>query len=178
MCYKGQLLTLTRPNEAARAKWSEIDLDKKLWIISVEKMKMRRDRSIPLNKQAIAILSIMKLTSGHRENIFSSMKPPYSAPMNSSTANMVIKRMGYKGRLVAHGLRSLASTILNEQGFNYDVIESALAHVDTNTVRRAYNRATYLEQRRVMLDWWGDFIEQVSKGNVSLSDNRNLKIVN
>ena len=173
-----QLLTMTRPNEAVGAKWQEIDFDNCLWIIPAEKMKMRREHTITLNKQAMAILSIMKPISGHREHIFPSMKPPYTAPMNSSTANMAIKRMGYKNKLVAHGLRALASTVLNEQGFDPNIIEAALAHVDTNSVRRAYNRATYLEQRRIMLDWWGDFVEQASKGNVSLSGNRNLKIVN
>ncbi|OCG24714.1 integrase [Gilliamella sp. wkB108] len=173
-----QLLTMTRPSEAVGAKWQEIDFDNCLWIIPAEKMKMRREHTITLNKQAMAILSIMKPISGHREHIFPSMKPPYTAPMNSSTANMAIKRMGYKGKLVAHGLRALASTILNDQGFDPNIIEAALAHVDTNSVRRAYNRATYLEQRRIMLDWWGDFVEQASQGNVSLSGNRNLKIVN
>ncbi|MDF7670136.1 integrase domain-containing protein [Orbaceae bacterium ESL0721] len=173
-----QLLTMTRPTEAVSARWAEIDLDKQLWTIPSEKMKMRREHIIPLNKQALAIIDIMKPISGHREHIFPSMKPPYSTPMCSSTANMAIKRMGYKGKLVAHGLRALASTILNEQGFSPDVIEAALAHVDANSVRRAYNRATYLEQRRVMLDWWGDFVEQASKGNVSLSGNRNLKVIN
>ncbi|KDN09273.1 prophage integrase [Gilliamella apicola] len=173
-----QLLTMTRPNEAVGAKWQEIDLDNCLWVIPAEKMKMRREHTITLNKQAMAILSIMKPISGHREHIFPSMKPPYTTPMNSSTANMAIKRMGYKNKLVAHGLRALASTVLNEQGFDPNIIEAALAHVDINSVRRAYNRATYLEQRRIMLDWWGDFVEQASQGNVSLSGNRNLKLVN
>ena len=173
-----QLLTMTRPNEAVGVKWQEIDFNNCLWIIPAEKMKMRREHTITLNKQAMALLSIMKPISGHREHIFPSLKPPFSTPMNSQTANMAIKRMGYKNKLVAHGLRALASTILNEQGFDPNVIEAALAHVDSNSVRRAYNRATYLEQRRIMLDWWGDFVEQASKGSVSLSGSRNLKLVN
>ena len=173
-----QLLTMTRPNEAVGVKWQEIDFNNCLWIIPAEKMKMRREHTITLNKQAMALLSIMKPISGHREHIFPSLKPPFSTPMNSQTANMAIKRMGYKDKLVAHGLRALASTILNEQGFDPNVIEAALAHVDSNSVRRAYNRAIYLEKRRIMLDWWGDFVEQASKGNVSLSGNRNLKLVN
>ena len=98
--------------------------------------------------------------------------------MFSQQQDRLIKRMGYKDKLVAHGLRALASTALNEQGFNYDVIESALSHVDKNAVRRAYNKAEYEQQKRIMLDWWGDFVEQASKGNVSLSGNRNLKLVN
>lgn len=173
-----QLLTMTRPSEAVGAKWSELDLKNKLWSIPAERMKMKRDHVIPLSKQAIKILDIMSYTKNKGDYVFPIMKPPYNQPMSSSTANMAIKRMGYKNRLVAHGLRALASTVLNEQGFNYDVIESALAHTDTNTVRRAYNRATYLEQRRIMLDWWGDFVEQASKGNVSLSGTKSFKIAN
>jgi integrase len=77
---------------------------------------------------------------------------------------MALKRIGYKNKLVAHGLRSLASTTLNEQGFDADVIESALAHVDKNEVRRAYNHAEYLERRRVMMAWWSEHIEQAKSG--------------
>ncbi|EHJ9268590.1 tyrosine-type recombinase/integrase, partial [Salmonella enterica subsp. enterica serovar Panama] len=76
-------------------------------------------------------------------------------PMNSQTANAALKRIGYGGKLVAHGLRSIASTALNESGFNSDIIESALAHIDKNEVRRAYNRSIYLEQRRELMSWWG-----------------------
>ncbi|GAJ63581.1 integrase [Edwardsiella piscicida] len=76
-------------------------------------------------------------------------------PMNSQTANAALKRIGYGGRLVAHGLRSIASTAMNEAGFNSDVIEAALAHSDKNEVRRAYNRSTYLEKRRELMNWWG-----------------------
>ena len=80
--------------------------------------------------------------------------------MNSQTANAALKRIGYGGKLVAHGLRSIASTTLNEQGFNADVIESTLAHTDKNEVRRAYNHALYLEQRTQLLTWWGEYIKE------------------
>lgn len=172
-----QLLTMTRPGEATGAKWQEIDLNNRLWIIPPERMKMSREHQIPLSSQALVILEILKPITGHREHIFPSMKSPFNKPMNSSTINMAIKRMGYKGVLVAHGLRALASTTLNSQGFDPDVIEAALAHSDKNTVRKAYNRATYVEQRRIMMDWWGNFIEEASKGNVSLSGNRALKAI-
>lgn len=172
-----QLLTMTRPSEAVGAKWQEINFDNKVWSIPAERMKMDRLHNVPLSIQAIRLLDIMKPISSQNEYIFPSMKPPYNKPMNSSTANMAIKRMGFQGRLVAHGLRSLASTALNEQGFNFDVIESALSHVDKNAIRRAYNRAEYDKQKRIMLDWWGDFVEQTSKGNVSLSGNKALKII-
>lgn len=173
-----QLLTLTRPSEAVGAKWEEINLDKKLWSIPAERMKMDRPHNIPLSPQAIKILEIMKSINHKSEFVFQTARPPYNKPMSSQTANMAIKRMGYKDKLVAHGLRALAITALNEQSFNYDVIESALSHVDKNAVRRAYNKAEYEHQKRIMLDWWGNFVEQASQGNVSLSGNHNLKLVN
>lgn len=89
--------------------------------------------------------------------------------MNSQTANMALKRMGFKDILVAHGMRSIASTLLNEKGFQPDVIEAALAHIDTNEVRRAYNRSQYLEQRRDMMAWWGARVEAASFGNSLIS---------
>ncbi len=76
--------------------------------------------------------------------------------MNSQTANAALKRIGFSGRLVAHGLRSIASTAMNEVGFNPDAIEAALAHSDKNEVRRAYNRSTYLDQRVELMAWWGN----------------------
>jgi integrase len=86
--------------------------------------------------------------------------------------------MGFKGRLVAHGLRSIASTTLNEQGFAPDIIEAALAHLDKNEVRRAYNRAEYIAQRRTMMAWWSNHIEEAATGNMSLSSSvKHLKVV-
>lgn len=155
-----QLYTMTRPTEATGTKWCEIDLNNKCWIIPAERMKMGREHIIPLSSQALDILQIMRPISGHREHVFPSMKSPYNKPMNSQTVNAVIKRIGFAGRLVAHGFRSIASTALNEEGFDPDAIEAALAHIDSNEVRRAYNRSIYLEQRIKMMQWWGDFVEK------------------
>lgn len=146
-----QLLTLTRPSEAVGARWDEINFNKKIWSIPAERMKMDRPHNIPLSPQAIKILDIMKSINNKSEFIFPTARPPYNKPMSSQTANMAIKRMGYKDKLVAHGLRALASTALNEQGFNYDVIESALSHVDKNAVRRAYNKAEYEQKNALCL---------------------------
>ncbi|EDR5355033.1 tyrosine-type recombinase/integrase, partial [Salmonella enterica] len=141
-----QLLTLVRPSEASGARWVEIDLDAKLWTIPAERMKAKREHIVPLSPQALDILEVMKPISAHREHVFPSRNDP-KQPMNSQTANAALKRIGYGGKLVAHGLRSIASTALNEAGFNPDVIEAALAHSDKNEVRRAYNRSTYLLKR-------------------------------
>ncbi|EIW9290552.1 TPA: integrase domain-containing protein [Klebsiella pneumoniae] len=153
-----QLLTLVRPSEASGARWVEIDLDAKLWTIPAKRMKAKREHIVPLSPQALEILEVMKPISAHREHVFPSRNDP-KQPMNSQTANAALKRIGYGGRLVAHGLRSIASTAMNEEGFNADVIEAALAHSDKNEVRRAYNRSIYLEQRIDLMIWWGSFVK-------------------
>ncbi len=157
-----QLLTLVRPSEASGTRWEEIDLDAKLWTITAERMKGKREHVVPLSPQALDILEVMKPISAHREHVFPSRNDPKQS-MNSQTANAALKRIGYGGKLVAHGLRSIASTALNEAGFNADVIEAALAHTDKNEVRRAYNRSTYLEQRKDLMSWWGVFVNKTNK---------------
>ncbi|MBZ7405288.1 tyrosine-type recombinase/integrase [Klebsiella grimontii] len=154
-----QLLTLVRPSEASGARWAEIDLHAKLWTIPAERMKGKREHIVPLSPQALEILDLMKPISTHREHVFPSRNDPKKS-MNSQTANAALKRIGYDGKLVAHGLRSIASTALNEQGFNADVIEAALAHSDKNEVRRAYNRSTYLSARYDLMNWWGLFVKK------------------
>jgi integrase len=173
-----QLLTVARPAEAAETRWSEIDLTQNTWTIPAGRMKMRREHVIPLPPQALAILDAMKPISGHREYLFSSAKDP-KQPMNSQTANAALRRMGYKGVLVSHGLRAIFSTAANEAGFPPDVIEAALAHVDTNEVRRAYNRSTYLEQRKVLMCWWGEFVETAATGKAMAADGaKGLRVIN
>lgn len=159
-----QLHTMVRPNEAAGTKWEEIDFENGLWNVSAERMKMKKTHSVPLTPQTIEILERMKSISGHREYVFPSDRYP-NKPSNSQTANMALKRMGFAGRLVAHGMRALASTTLNEQGFDGDVIEAALAHQEQNEVRRAYNRAEYIERRKVIMSWWSEHIENATTGN-------------
>ncbi|MBV1959367.1 MAG: integrase, partial [Pseudomonadales bacterium] len=88
-----------------------------------------------------------------------------------------LKRMGFDKKLVAHGMRSLASTILNEEGFDADVIEAALAHIGNNEVRNAYNRANYLERRKPVMEWWSDHIEKAATGNMSLTGSKGLALV-
>ena len=123
---------------------------------------MRRKHVVPLSPQIMSLLEYMHKYSGHRQHIFPNVKKPLEH-MSPQTANMAIRRMGFEGRLVAHGLRSLASTILNENEFNPDWIEAALAHADENTIRGTYNRALYLEQRRGMMQWWSDHIKSAER---------------
>ncbi len=170
-----QLHTMVRPSEAAGATWREINFENRVWEIPAARMKMKRGHTVPLTDQTIEILNRLKPISGHREHIFPGDRNPRTH-LNEQTANMALKRMGYENRLVAHGLRSIASTALNQHGFEGDVVEAALAHVDKNEVRRAYNRADYLERRRVMMSWWSEYIELAKQGKVGRS-NTTLKIV-
>ncbi|MEQ9771980.1 integrase domain-containing protein [Pectobacterium jejuense] len=171
-----QLLTLTRPAEASDTRWQEIDLDAREWRIPAERMKMKRIHIVPLSEQALAILELMRPLSSHREYVFPSRIKPLQ-PMNSQTVNAALKRAGLGGILVSHGMRSIASTALNEQGFPPDIIEAALAHVDKNEVRRAYNRSDYLEQRRPMMQWWADFVKAADNGSVLEGGIRGLKAI-
>lgn len=166
-----QLHTMTRPTEAATARWAELDLEKLIWTIPAEKMKNKLEHLIPITPQMLGVLAAVRPISGHREYIFPADREP-KTHCNTQTANMALKRMGFHGKLVSHGLRSLASTTLNEQGYNSDWIESALSHVGANEVRTAYNRATYLELRRPMMCWWSEHIEKASQGSLSVSFNR------
>ncbi|WP_193049349.1 integrase domain-containing protein [Pseudoalteromonas undina] len=153
-----QLHTMVRPNEATKAKWSEIDYENKLWILTEDKMKMSRVHKVPLTARALRLLELMKPVSGHREYIFPADRDP-KGHMDPQTPNAAIKRMGFKGQLVAHGFRSLASTVLNETRlFDGELIEVALSHGDEDKMRAAYNNAEYIESRREVMNWWSDYI--------------------
>ena len=163
-----QLHTMVRPAEAAGARWDEIDFDKQEWKIPASRMKQKREHVVPLSPQVVVLLQALEKISSQSPFVFPSTRY-LNKPTHSETVNRALQRMGYKGILVSHGFRALASTTLNEQGFNPDVIEKALSHCETNAVRSAYNRAEYLPQRRKMLKWWSDHIEKASIGSVALS---------
>jgi len=170
-----QLHTMVRPGEAASTRWDEIDIENALWTIPSERMKSKKQHTVPLTEQSLALLDMMKTISSKSPYVFPSDRNHHK-PANASTANMALKRMGFDKKLVAHGMRSLASTILNEQGFDPDLIESALAHVGKNEVRNAYNRAEYIERRKPLMKWWSDCIDQAATGNMSMSGHKGLKV--
>jgi integrase len=153
-----QLLALTflRAQELMGANWNEVNFEEKIWIIPAERMKMRRPHTVHLTSQMIPVLEAIKANHFHPTYIFYDKKRE-TAIKNERLINGLYK-IGYKGKMTAHGFRALASTILNEEGFNPDVIEKQLAHIDSNSVRRAYNRAEYIEDRNKMMQWWSDFI--------------------
>ena len=171
-----QLHTMVRPSEAAGTRWDEIDLKQALWKIPATRMKKKKPHTVPLTPQSLALLERMKPISQHSHFVFPSDRN-FQKHMNPSSANVALKRMGFGGQLVAHGLRSLASTTLNEQGFDGDIIEVALAHVGDNEVRNAYNRAEYIKRRIPMMHWWSEHIEQAATGNMSLTNKGALSLV-
>lgn len=162
---KWQLLTMVRPKESVSAEWSEIDFDKKQWAIPADKMKGgRRGHIVPLSTQAIRLLDKMKSITGGERYVFQSEIKANQA-INPQTANRAIKLLAggkYAGKLTAHGLRAIASTYLNEQLVNYDVVEACLSHIIADQTRKAYNRSDYLEQRVPVMQQWGDYIERCS----------------
>lgn len=169
-----QLQTMVRPSEAAGAMWEEIDFENRLWNIPAKRMKKRKAHSVPLSEQAVSMLELLRPISGHRVYIFPS-DIDSKKHANSATVNMALKRMGFSGILVSHSFRSLASTTLNEQAFDPDVIEAALAHQDKNSVRSAYNRAEYLARRRALMQWWSDHIESATEGKLN-SGKKHLRV--
>jgi integrase len=163
-----QLHTMTRPIEAVSARWEDIDFENNIWVIPEERMKMNKAHTIPLTPQTLVLLKKIKSLNTNREYLFPNNRDPHRHA-SSQSANMALKRIGFAGKLVSHGLRALASTTLNENGtFDPDVIEAALAHVDKNEVRRAYNRSEYIERRKEMMNWWSNHIQEACSGSFSI----------
>ncbi|OOF39427.1 preprotein translocase [Rodentibacter rarus] len=158
-----QMLTMTRPNEASGAQWSEIDLAKKLWTIPAERMKACEVHIIPLSSQAIKILEELEPITGRFKYIFPKRGDNHE-PMNPSSANMAIKRLGYAGKQTAHGLRGLARTHLADTNVIYEHAEACLAHRTGSNVSQSYNHATYMKQRKKIMQDWGDYVEQCAQG--------------
>jgi len=155
------LLTFVRTGELRGAEWSEIDFDKAEWRIPAERMKMKDVHIVPLARQTVALLQEIKQLTGQWRFVFPNQRKP-SDIMSENTMLYALYRMGYHSRATGHGFRSTASTILNEHGFARDVIERQLAHSERDKVRAAYNYAQYLPERRKMMQWWADYLDEVA----------------
>ena len=150
------VLTFARPGEVRHAEWSEIRGD--VWDIPPGKMKMRRRHLVPLSRQAVEVVEALREMTGSGRWLFPSARGN-GRPMSENAARVALRALGYtKDQITPHGFRAMASTILNEHGFDRDVIERQLAHVQGG-VRAAYNHAEYLEERRRMMQWWADWLE-------------------
>ncbi|MGO9108344.1 MAG: tyrosine-type recombinase/integrase [Thermoguttaceae bacterium] len=155
------LLTFVRTSELRAAQWNEINWEKVEWRIPAERMKMKELHIVPLSTQAIATLRETEKHTGNRQYIFPNQQNPAKF-MSENTMLYALYRMGYHSRATGHGFRSTASTILNENGFRADVIERQLAHGERNDVRAAYNHAQYLAERRTMMQWWADHLNELA----------------
>jgi integrase len=156
------LLTFARTIEIRFANWNEFDLEDEepIWRIPEEKMKMGREHVVPLSSQALVVLKeVRRFTQGDKY-IFHQLNNP-NKPMSENTMLYAMYRMGYHSRATVHGLRATMSTLLNEKGHNPDVIEHLLSHQNSNKVRAAYNRAEYLSERRITLQWLADHLDSL-----------------
>jgi integrase len=157
---KIQALCFARPGETRSMEWSELDLTKAVWTIPATKTKMRREHQVPLSLQAIAEIESMRKLFGDKQHVFPSMISGKKL-LSENSMNSALRRMGVESsEHTAHGFRSSASTILNESGlFSADAIEAQLAHLDTRSVRRIYNRSVYWDERVSMMQWWADLLD-------------------
>lgn len=157
-----QLLTILRPAEAVQVEWMDIDWKAKALHIPAERMKGgKRPHSVPLSPQALNVLEQMKKYTFNRKYVFATYSAPYNKPMSTQAANVALKRMGFKGLLVAHGLRSIASTYLHDLDvFSSEAIELCLSHENRGKVRAAYDKSKKWRSRQEIMNVWGDYVEK------------------
>ncbi len=157
--------TFLRTSEFIGGRWEEIDFDNARWVVPKSRMKIEAngEHVVPLSRQAIETLKALKVLTGHSDLMFPGERD-HEKPMSNNTILAAIKRMGYQGRMTGHGFRGVASTVLNEAGFNFLHIEAQLAHVSKNQVASAYNHAKYLDRRAQMMQWWSDYLDAARGG--------------
>jgi integrase len=165
LAIKLMALTFVRTGELIGARWEEVDFDAARWNIPAARMKMKTPHIVPLSSQAVEVLQILHGVTGTRALLFPGERD-HDKSMSNNTILKALERMGYKGQMTGHGFRGIASTILHEQGFDHAHIELQLAHQERNEVSAAYNHALYLKQRATMMQRWGDFLENQTRGNV------------
>ena len=151
-------LTFVRTNELIGMRWDEIDFDNAQWRIPAERMKMKTPHIVPLSRQALDVINLLKQITGDLELLFPNQNDRRK-PMSNNTILKALEVAGYKGRMTGHGFRGLASTALHEQGYNHEWIELQLAHSQRDEVSAAYNHALYIPQRTKMMQDWADYLD-------------------
>jgi integrase len=160
-------LVFVRPGELRAAEWQEFALDNAEWRIPGSRMKMRAVHIVPLSRQAVTILKELHPLTGSGRFVFPSLRSQ-DRPMSENTLNAALRRLGYdKHEMTGHGFRSMASTLLNEQGWHHDAIERQLAHAERNSIRAAYNYAEHLPERKRMMQAWSNFLDGLRAGKPS-----------
>ena len=153
------VLTLVRPGNIRHAEWEEIDRQRKEWAIPAKKMKMREPHIVPLSDWALELLDELHAITGYSRYLFPSSRDP-EKPLSENTMIYAMGRMGYRGIATSHGFRSFATDVLNENGFDWDVVERQIAHVEQYKVRAAYHRTSYLPERCKMMQWYSDWLRE------------------
>ncbi|MBS0217522.1 MAG: tyrosine-type recombinase/integrase [Proteobacteria bacterium] len=157
-------LTFVRTGELIGARWGEFDLEGAEWRIPPERMKMRTPHIVPLSRQAVEVLATLNEQRRGVTDLLFPGERDHEKPMSNNTILKALERMGYKGRMTGHGFRGIASTVLHELGHRHDVIELQLAHLERNSVSAAYNHATYLKERRELMQAWADHLDRLRRG--------------
>lgn len=161
-----------RPAELRHAEWAEINFETNEWRIPAGKMKMNVMHIVPLCAQAVAILKAIQPLTGRVRYVFPGVRTS-GRPMSENTVNAALRRLGYtKDEMTGHGFRSMASTLLNEYGWNRDAIERQLAHGERNSVRAAYNYAEFMPERRRMMEWWANYLDGLKAGSKVIQTKR------
>jgi len=162
---------MARPGELRKAVWAEFDLENAVWRIPAERMKMRRPHAVPLSRQVLTLLRELLPLTGPDGFVFPAHHTS-RRPLSENTVNQAFRRMGYAaGEITAHGLRTTASTLLNEsKKWSPDAIERSLAHADKDSIRGIYNRGQYWEERVAMHQWWSDYLDTLREGPLVLYD--------
>jgi len=155
-------LTFVRTGELIGARWNEFDLPAGRWTIPAERMKMRTVHIVPLSRQTLELLGMLREITGHSEWLFPGDRNP-AKPMSNMTLLGALKRMGYQGTMTGHGFRGLASTMLHEREYPQEHIELQLAHARRNAVAAAYNHAQHLTARTKMMQDWADILAQAQR---------------
>lgn len=157
------MLTFVRTRELIESTWEEFDLENGVWEIPAERMKMRKAHIVPLSQQAIKILQDQKEMAGKWKWVFPNQVRPRTS-MSNNTILFAIGRLGYKGRMTGHGFRALAMTTIKEKlGYRHEVVDRQLAHAPRNSVDAAYDRAKFLDDRKIMMQEWADYIDTVAQ---------------
>jgi integrase len=156
-----------RPGELRAAEWSEFDLTRREWRVPAQRMKMKELHIVPLSRQAASILLELQPLTAKGRYVFPAIGKR-ERPLSENTLGAALRRIGYTSEeMTAHGFRTIASTLLNEQGWNPDLIELQLAHKERNKVRAAYNRAQRLDERRKMMQAWADYLVRLKEAALS-----------
>jgi integrase len=161
-------LTLCRPSEAVEARWDEFDLNAAVWRIPAERMKKRKEHSMPLPTQAVEMLRALHGLTGRHVHLFPH-RDDRTKPMVSASFRQMLNVLGWGKKYSPHATRTTGSTRLNELGFSSDWIERQLAHSEPNAVRRTYNHAEYLGDRAKMMKQWADMLDTWKKGDENVT---------